>query len=133
MFTLSDITFIDNNAAIAKPDRFVEIHIDTRKAVESWRLSLFSFEWLRKDGSIKAHSELAPKDQAKREAIENLIERKAPIAKPVLGLGIEDNVEIGSGRDVLLTLCDMGVETLPVHVLKTHLHDFSFLRRDDEA
>jgi hypothetical protein len=47
-----------------------------------------------------------------------------------LGIGLQDNVEIGSERAVLLTLAALGYETMPVHIPKSNESDFKHFRAD---
>ena len=47
-----------------------------------------------------------------------------PIERPILGLGINDHVEIGSGRAILLTLADHGYDKIEVHIPKSNKDDF---------
>ena len=122
------LNLIDNKAAIARPDQYICIDIDTAAVLKSWQLSVYSFEWLERDGSIKPQSALKETEQEKRMLVENAVQNNAPIEKPLLGIGIQDNVEIGSGKAVLLTLADKGIKTLPVHIPKSNESDFkSFL------
>ena len=47
-----------------------------------------------------------------------------PLEYAVLGLGLNDNVEIGAGRAVFLTLVAEGYRRLPVYIPKSCLEDF---------
>lgn len=123
--------FIDNPAAKARPEAFLEIEIRIDAVLQSWKSSLYSFEWLKADGTIKSLAELEPGEAAKRAAIENAVKQETPLEKPLLGIGVFDNVEIGSGRAQLLTLADMGLKTMPVHIPKSNAKDFQrFLAKD---
>ncbi|MEM7679891.1 MAG: hypothetical protein AAF182_02685 [Pseudomonadota bacterium] len=124
MSNISKISFIDNNAAVARPDQFVEAKISVEKAIQSWRLSVFSFEWMNKDGSIKSAEELSPREQPKRLDVERRVEQGNPLPKPILGIGLEDNIEIGSERAVFLTLAALGADSIPVHIPASNQDDF---------
>ena len=124
MCGIKSVKFNDNQAATSQPDRFVEIYIDIKKVIESWRLSVFSFEWLTNDGHIKSPEDLSCKDQQRRQNVMSLYNAGEAVMKPVLGIGVMDNVEVGSGREVLLCLAELGVETMPVHIPKTNIKDF---------
>jgi hypothetical protein len=102
----------------------MEVRVNLPKILKSWQLSLYSFEWMTKDGSIKPAEALSETDRAKREKIEADLASGTSIEKPVLGLGIQDNVEIGSGRAALLTLAAHGVTEIPVHIFKSNERDF---------
>lgn len=124
------VNFIDNKAALAKPQMYMCIHVDVSAALQSWRLSVFSYEWMNSDGSIKDMSDLSDAEAEKREYVEMQIREHEPLEKPVLGIGIQDNVEIGSGRAVLLTLAAQGIKTIPVHILKSNESDFKAFLAD---
>lgn len=119
------ISFIDNPVIRGREDRYTEIKIKCALVIESWRTSLFSYEWLRPDGGIKSLDELSATEQPKRASVETALAAGAALEKPVLGIGILDNVEIGSGRAVFLTLAAHGIEEIPVHVPKSHEKDFA--------
>lgn len=118
------ITFIENKAAQAKLDYFMDMDIDVTKAIESWKKSLYSFEWINQDGNIKTLQELSEAEQVKRQVIEKKIQKGASLEKPVLGIGIMDNIEIGSGRATLLTLASKGLKIVPVHIPQSCESDF---------
>lgn len=124
MTDLSKLSFIDNNAAVARPEKFMDALVIADKTVESWRYSVFSFEWLNKDGSIKNIEELSPREQPKRAEVERMIAQGNALPKPILGIGLEDNIEIGSGREVFLTLKDLGLQVIPVHIPVSNAEDF---------
>lgn len=127
MTDLGDIQFIDNKAA-HDTERYTEIVISADAAVKSWQNSVFSFEWLTPEGEIKAANELSEAEKVKRDAVEAKIKSNEPIEKAVLGIGLEDNVEIGSARAEFLTLAALGVSAIPVHIPKSNESDFqSFL------
>lgn len=119
--TTSKINFIDNPAA---KNGFACITIDCAKVLKSWKLSVYSYEWLTKDGSIKPLPELSPAEKTKRIAAEKTIAADHPIPKPILGIGIMDNIEIGTGRAELLTLIDQGHTTIPIHIPAGQEADF---------
>lgn len=116
--------FTDNPAASGTDRRYIEIKVDTAKILHSWRKSLFSYEWLEKDGAIKALNSLSESDREKRLAVEEKLQSGQKLPKAILGIGIMDNVEIGSGRAEFLTLAALGVKTLPVHIPQGNESDF---------
>lgn len=131
---MADIAFIDNPVIRGREKQYAEIVIDCRKILESWRASLFSYEWLLPDGRIRAAGELSETEQPKRTAVEDRLKKGTPIEKPVLGIGLLENVEIGSGRATFLTLAARGLKTMPVHVPKSNLDEFNpFLARAGES
>lgn len=122
---LSGLMFIDNPVVNGREDRYATIEIKVDSVLESWRMSLFSYEWVLPDGRIRDLSELPPAEQPKRAAVEEHLKRKAPLEKPVLGIGLLENVEIGSGRATFLTLAAHGCKTLPVHIPKSNIKEFA--------
>ncbi|MCB9983760.1 MAG: hypothetical protein H6861_08850 [Rhodospirillales bacterium] len=124
MNTTKDIQFIDNKAAQTKPDYYMEITVDLARVLKSWKNSLYSFEWLNSDGKIKPLCDLSPPEQAKRQEVEDALKTARPLERPVLGIGLQDNVEIGSGRAIVLTLAANGWTHIPVHIPKSCESDF---------
>lgn len=116
--------FIDNPAIEGREDRYTTIHIRVDAVLESWRSSLFSYEWLLPDGRIKSVGELSDNEQPKRKAVESALNKGEKIETPILGIGLLENIEIGSGRATFLTLADRGCKTMPVHVPTSCAKDF---------
>lgn len=120
--------FIANPVIIGREDRYATINIKVDAVLESWRMSLFSYEWILPDGRIRSAGELSDTERPKRHAVEDSLKRKVPLETPILGIGLMENVEIGSGRATFLTLAAHGCKTMPVHVPKTNVKEFaSFL------
>ncbi len=130
MSITQSVNFIDNKAALAKPEQFISIEVSVEAVLKSWKLSVFSYEWLARDGSIKSFSALSEAEAEKRALVEKALKAGEPLEKPLLGIGIQDNVEIGSGKAVLLTLADMGLKTMPVHIPKSNKSDFNAFLAD---
>ncbi len=116
-----NVNFTENSAA--KGD-YICIEIDTQKALKSWHKSVFSFQWLTPEGDIKAATDLAPEEQEKRTVVESALQNGGALQKPVLGIGLQDNIEIGSGRAEFLTLIAHGHRALSVHIPKSNAPDF---------
>jgi hypothetical protein len=125
MAALERLTFIDNAAITGRPAHYVTVTVSVEKILESWRESLFSYEWILPDGRLKSRDELPPAEQPKRATVEERLSQGEPLEKPVLGIGLMENVEIGAGRAVFLTLAALGAKKLPVHIPKTHEDEFS--------
>ncbi|MCB1532714.1 MAG: hypothetical protein KDJ35_07580 [Alphaproteobacteria bacterium] len=104
--------------------RYLEITVDVARVLESWRDSIFSFEWLLNDGTIKPERDLPPREKPKRALVEEKLSKNQPLEKPILGIGINDNVEIGVGRAEFLTLAAHGAKTIPVYIPKSNESDF---------
>ena len=121
----SQILFADNPSIAARRAHYLDIVVDVQAVLESWRDSLFSFEWLTPEGAIKAAEDLSAAERAKRQQVEDKIASGQPLDKPILGIGIQDNVEIGSGRAEFLTLAARGLRAIPVHVPQGNKRDFA--------
>lgn len=122
--------FIDNPALKGREANFITLDIKVAPVLASWRESLFAHEWLTADGHIKSPDQMSEKVRTGRLAAQNLIENADfKLERPVLGIGIMDNIEIGAGRDLFLSLAAMGVETISVHIPKSHGADFRIFIR----
>lgn len=122
------IIFIDRADFSARPGYYTNIDVESSLVLKSWKLSLFSFEWLRPDGSIKPLEELAEAEAEKRRLVEIRLRNGEPFEKPILGIGVMDNVEIGVGRAEFLTLAAHGVRIIPVHIPTACESDFKACR-----
>lgn len=116
--------FTDNPAVKDRGDKFIKLDVKVGPVIASWRDSIFAYEWLNSEGQIKKNSEMAEKIRLRRETIETQIASNSPLERPVLGIGIMDNIEIGSGKDLFLSLAAMGLTTIPVHIPKSNEKDF---------
>jgi hypothetical protein len=121
---LPHVTFVDNPVTTSRKGNYMEINVKTKAVIESWRISLFSYEWITPEGRIKTMDELSATEQPKRKAVEDKIRRGEALEKPILGIGLMENVEIGSGRATLLTLAAQGIETIPVHIPVSNEDEF---------
>lgn len=122
--TQQNPVFVDNAVAAARPEQYVELVVDARKVLGDWKASLLAHELLDSNGFIKGDDELSETRLEKREVIRKRLASGQGLEKPILGIGIFDNIEIGSGSDVLATLVMEGVLELPVHVRKSQARDF---------
>lgn len=116
--------FADNPVAAAQPDRYAEITVDAVKVLQDWRQSLLAHELIDKNGFVKGDEDITETRLEKRERIRLRLSAGQALEKPILGIGIFDNIEIGAGSDILATLVMEGVTTLPVHVRSSQLRDF---------
>lgn len=121
----SKLKFIDNPVIASRQTNYTTITIDVVAVLESWRISLFSYEWLYPDGRIKPIEDLPTQDQPRRQDIESRLSSGDLLEKPVLGIGLMDNVEIGAGRATFLTLAAHGCKTIPVHIPISNTKEFS--------
>ena len=119
-----DTHFSDSPSIKGREDRYVALRVRTDAILKSWRSSLFSFEWLNPDGSIRSLDELPLHERDKRVKIEKKLAAGEALDRPVLGIGIMDNVEIGAGRDIFLTLAATGLKEIEVHIPVSNAKEF---------
>src|SRR5687767_4446270 len=117
---MNNLTFTDNAACKSRPDHYITVTVDVGKVLKSWQLSLFSYEWMLPDGRLKSREDLPAAEQPKRAAVEERISSRQPLERPVLGIGLMENIEIGAGRATFLTLAAHGAKTLSVHIPKSN-------------
>ena len=120
----TNLSFIDNPSIKGRESRYEIVNVAASKTLKSWKLSLFSFEWLDENGAIRKIDDLPLKERDKRLKVEDFIKSGVAVERPVLGIGIQDNIEIGAGRDVFLTLAASGVEIIQVHIPISCKKDF---------
>jgi len=121
----SPLKFSDNTGLKGREDHYISITVDVAKTLKSWKSSLFSFEWLTPDGKIRPLEELGDLEKQKFEAVTATYQKGEALEKPILGIGVLDNIEIGSRRDVFLTLAAHEVTEISVHVLKQDEKEFT--------
>ena len=127
---ITNIKFIDNSATKNSDGRYTSITVTVDDVLKSWRDSVFSYEWMDGEGKIKAFEELPEHEKPKRTRVEDIITQGLPLEKPLLGIGLKDNVEIGVGRAEFLTLASHGMKTIPVHIPKSNESDFKAFLAD---
>ncbi len=116
------MNFIDN--ASIKKETFLSVTINTERVLNSWKESVFSFEWIDETGQVKNTENLPDSAREKRKHVEELIRRGEPLEKPVLGIGLLEHIEIGSGKATFLTLAAHGKKEIPVHIPKSNADEF---------
>lgn len=123
MTTRPEIQQIPNPKLQGKDDVYSVQAIDCAKVIESWRDSMFAHLWLDNEGQAKSADALQNREREKLAAsviaIDNGI---APM--PVLGIGINDNVEIGMGVSDFIAAIHHGAKTLSVHIPTSNSDEF---------
>ncbi len=119
------VQFTDNKITSGKEGAYRVEEVLVGKVLESWKFSLFSFEWLTPDGDMRDLSDLPDLEQEKYQKIMLQLSRNEPLERPVLGIGVMDNIEIGSRRDIFLTLAKQGYTKLSVHIPAANLKEFT--------
>lgn len=116
--------FIDNPALGSRQAAYMTVTLSMAPVLASWKESLFAHEWLRPDGTVKPPAEQNDSVREKRQIVEKKLKDGAPLERPVLGIGILDTVEIGAGRDTLLTLAAAGIGQISAHIPRSHYDEF---------
>lgn len=113
-------------------DGYAEIRVQADKILKAYRKSVFSFEWLDNQGAIKTADTLPPKEKDKRANVLSTIERGEKLPLPVLGMGIKDTIEFGSGRPEFMVAAEKGLDVIPVKIRRSMLEDFQPFLADVE-
>jgi len=121
--------FEENAALKGRETSFILAEALVAPVLASWRESLFAHEWLHQDGTIRKPADMTDTVRVRRLTAEERIDKGQVLERPVLGIGIMDNIEIGSGRDLFLALAAKGIDKIPVHIPKSQLEDFRLFVR----
>ncbi|MFA7277067.1 MAG: hypothetical protein WC043_09735 [Pseudobdellovibrionaceae bacterium] len=125
------LKFSDPESLKGREDRFCEVEVWVAPVLASWSQSMFAHEWLKPDGKIRTLAEMSEAMRNKRRAMESAIDEGQTLMKPVLGVGVLDNIEIGSGRDLFLALAARGVTSIPVYIPRSHKSEFKVFIRSE--
>lgn len=115
---------VDNPTIRGRAENFTTVRVSVPAVLESWRESLFSHEWLWPDGRLRGVYDMQERERLKRIHTEAAILAGELLPRPVLGIGISENIEIGSAREVFLSLAALGFTGIDVHIPKSNLPDF---------
>ena len=118
-------SLINNPSIKGREDKYQTIEVNLDAILQSWKISLFSFEWLTPEGKIRSAAQLPKIEKEKYEEVLALYNSGSALERPILGIGVMDNIEIGSRRDILLTLYTQGIRKLSVHIPKSNMKDFA--------
>jgi len=120
----ANIEFIDNKAAQKAPEKFMSVQVDVARVLKSWKTSLFSYEWLDGEGKIKPFQDLDAPQTDKLRAAQSKMTSGEKLEKPILGIGILDNVEIGAGHAEFIIAALQEYKAIPAHIPKSNESDF---------
>lgn len=118
------VSYHDNPAIAGREDKFTTCDVKVELVLASWRESLFAHEWLNSEGRVKSVTELSDSLAEKRKNIEKMLQGNKACPRPVLGIGILDNVEIGAAKDVFMILAALGEKNISVHIPTSQIKDF---------
>lgn len=120
---MNNPVFINHEVVNASPDDYVEIMVAPSRLLDAWAQSMFACEMLSKNGDIKPVEEMHEDIREKFLTVKKVIEQGGSVTKPVIGIGLMDNIEIGIGREISVALYAGGVAEMPVHVRKAQAKD----------
>lgn len=121
---VTDIPMIDNPAVKGREDRYETVRVNAAKVMESWRSSLFAFEWISPEGQLRDPADLPPREQERCRLAEEILQKGERLERPVLGIGLMNNIEIGAGRATFTTLVRHGGTTIEAHIPVSNRLDF---------
>ncbi len=113
----------DNPIAAKESASYVVFSVNTKRALKSYQLSILAHEVMHSDGRLKGIEDLSERQAALRNNVLEQIEKGESLPRPVVGIGINDNFELGAGRDVFMTLATLGHSTIEVHMRKSQLSE----------
>lgn len=112
---MSELIFSNHEVVNTSPEKYIEMSVAPSILIKAWAQSMFSYELLTKDGNLKPQNQLKPHTIEKLAAAKNIFVQGGEIIKPVIGVGIMDNIEIGIGCEIVVAAYDVGITEMPVH------------------
>ena len=125
--SIPSITFYDHEVVQKAPNDYIEIILSPQKILSAWAISLFAHELLNPDGTIKPQKAMNANTLHKFIEISDDMKRGEIIPKPVIGIGIMDNLEIGIGREIIVLAAQNNIQKIPVHVRKAQSREIEKL------
>ena len=110
--------FYDHEVVQRAPEDYVESHHTPQDILKAWATSIFAHEILTDGGEIKPQKAMQEATLEKFIAATDAFKKGESQPKPIIGVGIMDNIEIGIGREIIAAAKDFGIDTLPVHMRK---------------
>src|SRR5690606_36956768 len=123
--TIPTLSFIDNPAINGREDRYCLVSLNIDKALKGWKLSLIAHEWLTPDGNLKPLDALSLQNRQRVVAVQDKLQSGDAPIRPVFGIGLLDNLEIGSGREVFYALAAAGHKTITGHIPVSNQAEFA--------
>lgn len=124
---MTEPVFYDHEIVQKSPSDYGEMTVSPAIILQAWSHSMFAHEILDPNGNVKPDDALAEATLDLLLRAQDALKRGEPIAKPVLGVGIMDNVEIGIGREIVAAAYRLEIPSLPVHVRQGQLVDIQTL------
>ena len=115
---MDDPIFYDHEIVQRAPSDYIEIKLKPDAVLKAWSLSMFAHEILNQNGDVKKETEMSAITLDKYlNAIESFKKNEGNI-KPIIGIGIMDNIEIGVGREIVAAAKIILLDKIPIHVRK---------------
>lgn len=111
-----DPRFVPHPDLADAADGYTTLWLDLNLVLDSWRQSLWAFEWLRPDGTLKSLDDLTPDRAHARTEWEKKIKTGQPLPQPILGVGEFQCVEIGAERALVAALASLGYARFAAHI-----------------
>lgn len=124
---MTEPAFYDHEVVRRSPADYVEMRLSPSALLKAWSLSMFAHEMLANDGTVK------PVDCMNTETLEKLLyaqdamKKGEAVAKPIIGVGIMDNIEIGIGREIVVAAQTMNIPEIPVHARQAQAREITKL------
>lgn len=115
--TDQNFKWVSCKGAQDNPDKYVVMQLDLSKLVDSWAMSIVAHEWL-KNGKLKTHKDLQDHLQEEWTTAFEHAQSAKTLVRPILGIGVLDNVEIGTNRAILSVADHLELPSIEVLVPK---------------
>lgn len=115
--------FYDHEVVQKTPEDYREMNISPEKVLTCWQSSMFACEILDKSGKVKPEGDMAPETLKKYLDAVEMIKRSESIPKPILGIGLMDNIEIGIGREIIAAAANLNLSNIPLHIRNAQADD----------
>lgn len=117
------VEFYNHEVVQNAPSDYVEGCYTPGQILKAWQTSLFAHELLAKDGTLKAQKDMHESTLEKFINASDAIKRSEALPKPIIGVGIMDNIEIGIGREIIAASLALGIESIPVNMRVAQAED----------
>ena len=123
------INFYNHEVVQSAPDDYTEAVYSPAQILKAWQASLFAHELLTPEGNIKDQKSMHNATLEKFISALDSIKHEEDLPKPIIGIGIMDNIEIGIGREIVAAALSQGIESIPVHMRKAQANDIQKLMK----
>lgn len=121
--TDQNFKWVSCKGAQDNPDKYIVMQLDLQKTIESWAMSIVAHEWL-KSGTFKPHEDLQDHLQGEWTTILESAKATKTFVRPILGIGVLDNVEVGTNRAVLSVANHLDLGSIEVMIPRSMVNLF---------